>query len=107
MKLAKDMDVKTLTIKNDSQLIISQVNGTYKMKVPYLAKYLEKVKCLLGNFDHFELVKIPWSKNDHTIKLAKLVGMKTPNENQSIIQLVMLLPLIEKNESTFVDGKES
>ena len=59
LNLAKDMGVKSLTVKNDLQLVVSQVNGTFKTKVPYLNKYLEKVKALLGNLDHFELERIP------------------------------------------------
>ena len=46
LKLAKDLGVKSLVLKSDSQLIVGQVSDTYEMKVPCLGKYLEKVKKL-------------------------------------------------------------
>ena len=57
----------------------------YKTKVPYLNKYLEKAKGLLKNFNHFELERIPWIKNDRIDALMKLMIMKTSNGNQSVI----------------------
>ena len=58
MKLSKDLGVNSLIVRNISQLFIGQVNGTYDTKVPYLAKYLEKVKGPLENFDHFKFERI-------------------------------------------------
>ena len=42
----------------------------YETTVPYLTKYMEKVKSLLESFDHFELKRIPWSENDHANSLT-------------------------------------
>ena len=53
IKLAKDMGVKSLKAKSDSQLVVSQVNEVYETKVPYLSKYLEQVKTLLVGLDQF------------------------------------------------------
>ena len=59
LNLVKDMGVKLLIEKSNSQLIVGQVNRTYKMKVPCLNKYLDKVKAFLETFNHFELQRIP------------------------------------------------
>ena len=59
------MGIKSLTAKSDSQLVVNQVNGAYETKVPFLNRYLEKVKMLIVGFDQFKLEKIPKVKNDH------------------------------------------
>ena len=107
LKLAKDMGVRSLKAKSDSQLIISQVNGMYETKVPFLNKYLEKVRRLLESFDHFELERISQLENDRIDAFTKLANMKLSNENRSIIQLIMLIPSIERKKSMCVKGKMS
>ena len=81
LKLTKDIRVKSLVVKSGSQLIIGQVKVTYETKVPYLNKYLENIKGLMGNFDHFELERFIWSENDHADALAKLASMKASSGN--------------------------
>ena len=68
-----------------------------------LNKYKEKVKCLLENFGHFQLERIPWSENDRVDALTKLASMRMPNGNRS----VMLASSIETSESMCVDKKNS
>ena len=79
----------------------------YKIKVPCLNKYLERVKSLLGSFNYFKLERIPWLKNDYVDTLAKLASMKMSSKNQSIIWSIMLSPSIEKNDSMCIDEKKS
>ena len=93
-----------MVIKSDSQLVVGQVNVTYEKKVPCLAKYLEKVKRLIENF---ELEIISQSKNNHVDSLPMLASMKMFNVNQLLIQSIVLIPLIEKNKSICIDKKES
>ena len=59
LNLVKDMGVKSLVARNDSELVIGQVKRMYEIKVCYLNKYLEKIKSFLKNFDHFKLKRIP------------------------------------------------
>ena len=72
-----------------------------------MGKNLEKFKKLLESFNHFELERIPWLENDCIDSLAKLASMKSSNANQTIIQSVMLMPSIEKNEFICIEDKES
>ena len=85
LKLTKDMGVKSLKVKSDSQLFIGQVNGTYKSKLHCANKYLEQVKRLLMGFDHFKLERIPRVENDHTDVLIKFASMKLSNVDRSVI----------------------
>ena len=90
------MGVKSLVAKSNSQFVVKKFNRMYKIEVPYLAKYFGKVKGLLENFEHFEVERILQLENDYINALVKLVTMKTSNGNQSIIRLIVLTPLIEK-----------
>ena len=77
LKLAKDLDVKSLMVRNDSQLFVAQVNGIYETKVSCLVKCLEKVKGFLEIFDNFKMQRILQSKNNHADSLTKLASMRT------------------------------
>ncbi|MCI51250.1 putative gag polyprotein, partial [Trifolium medium] len=46
MKLAKEMEVKDLRAKSDSQLVTNQVSREFQTKDPQLVKYLERVQDL-------------------------------------------------------------
>ena len=70
-----------------------------------MAKYLEKVKGFLKNFEHFKVERISQAKNDRIDALAKLASMKTSNGNWSVTKLIVLAPLIEKNKSMCIHGK--
>ena len=48
LKLVKDLGVKSLIDKSDSQLVVNHVNEAYETNVPCLIKYLDKVKQLVG-----------------------------------------------------------
>ena len=80
-KLAKDLGVRSLVTKNNSQLMVSQVNRTYETKFHCLGKYLEKAKKLLESYDNFKLERIPRSKNDCTNAFTKLASMKNSSVN--------------------------
>ena len=75
--------------------------------MPCLSKYLEQVKALLVGFDQFKLERIPRVENDRADALAKLASMKLSNGNRSVIHLVMLTPMIDRNESMCLDKKVS
>ncbi|PNY16673.1 hypothetical protein L195_g013398, partial [Trifolium pratense] len=63
MKLAKEMEVKDLRAKSDSQLVTNQVSGEFQAKDPQLIKYLEGVQRLAKCFNSFELVYVPREQN--------------------------------------------
>ena len=46
LNLAKDMGIKKLDIRSNSQLVVNQLLGTYQVKDLKMASYLEHVKTL-------------------------------------------------------------
>ncbi|HEX5185252.1 MAG TPA: ribonuclease HI [Nitrososphaeraceae archaeon] len=51
-----------ILIQGDSQLIINQISGKYKVKSEKLMSYYEKTKSLIKNFDN---IKIEWIARDN------------------------------------------
>ena len=48
--LAKSVSSKKLLIRNDSQLVVGQVNGEYKTRDQRMVRYVSLVKQQLGSF---------------------------------------------------------
>ena len=49
LELAKSVEARSILILGDSQLVMSQINGTYEAKEGRMKKYLEKVLRLVRN----------------------------------------------------------
>ena len=61
---------KTISIFLDSQLIVRQVQGLYKVKNKALQPLFSQVKELLKKFEKFEISHIPRSENKRADQLA-------------------------------------
>ena len=61
LKLARDKGCKELEVRGDSQLIIKQVTGKYKVKSSNLIPLFNEAKKLCGNFDK---IKFKWVKRE-------------------------------------------
>ncbi|MCI36060.1 ribonuclease H protein [Trifolium medium] len=92
MRLAKEMEVKDLKAKSDSQLVTSQVSGVFQAKDPQLVKYLEQVKDLFEHFSNFELIYVPREQNARADLLSKLASTKKPGNNRTVIQETITKP---------------
>ncbi|KAL0361889.1 UNVERIFIED_CONTAM: hypothetical protein Sradi_3873400 [Sesamum radiatum] len=53
MKMAYEAGVRHLITCSDSQLIVKQVEGTYKAKEENMIQYLRQIAKLKANFDYF------------------------------------------------------
>jgi len=51
LQKAKDLGVKEIEVRLDSELAVKQINGQYRVKNPGLAKRFLEVKNLLHSFD--------------------------------------------------------
>ncbi|RDX97626.1 hypothetical protein CR513_19581, partial [Mucuna pruriens] len=59
MRLAKELEAKSLTAKSDSKLITGQVNGEYQARNPQLMKYLDIATKMAATFEKFTLNCVP------------------------------------------------
>ena len=54
LSLARVLEVKTLIVQADSQLVVGQIKGDYEVKEERMQKYLKIFKELLQHFDNVE-----------------------------------------------------
>lgn len=74
LKAARDLGIKNLLIEGDSDLIVNQVSGRYKVKDEKMIKYNTKIKKILT--DHFDFVAIRHiyrEENGHADEITKYV----------------------------------
>ncbi len=59
-----------VTIFSDSELIVRQINGMYKVKKPKLQQLHADAMHWIGEFDSFRILHIPRHQNSHADGLA-------------------------------------
>jgi ribonuclease HI len=59
-----------VTLKSDSQVLVRQLNGQYKVKAPHLKEMVERAKKLIATFQRVTLIHIPREENSVADKLA-------------------------------------
>jgi len=69
---AKKLGAKSVTIRGDSELIIKQMLGEYRVKHPDLKPLYEEARHLLHQFDHAKIEHNLRHKNELADKLANL-----------------------------------
>nr|XP_025617259.1 uncharacterized protein LOC112709589 [Arachis hypogaea] len=100
LTLATEVGAKRLEVCSDSQVVTSQVNGSYQAKDPLLQKYLEKVKSLSQKFDEVTIQHVPRERNTRADLLSKLASTKPGEGNRSLIQGMTREPAITLHITT-------
>lgn len=70
MQKAEELGAKSLTCFLDSELVVKQLNGQYKVKHPDMKPLFARVKKLSENFDDIAFLHIPREKNKRADALA-------------------------------------
>ncbi|XP_072090664.1 uncharacterized protein [Arachis hypogaea] len=86
LTLAREVGVTRLEVCSDSQVVISQVNGSYQARDSLLQKYLEKVRGLCKQFEEVTIQHVPRERNTRADLLSKQACMKSGVGNRSLIQ---------------------
>lgn len=73
LETAIKLGISTMVCYSDSELIVRQINGQYKVKDAVLKNYHLKVKHLMGNFKSISFVSVPREKNRLADKLVNEV----------------------------------
>ncbi|XP_057724044.1 uncharacterized protein LOC130940004 [Arachis stenosperma] len=94
LTLAAEVGARRLEICSDSQVVTSQVNGSYQAKDPLLQKYLEKVRSLSQKFEEVAVHHVPRERNTRADLLSKLASTKPGEGNRSLIQGMTREPAI-------------
>jgi ribonuclease HI len=72
LKEALRQKVPKLLIRMDSQLVVRQIQGSYRVKEPHLVKLYEKVMELLEQIPAYEIEHIPREKNKEADRLSNV-----------------------------------
>ena len=72
LELCHDMGAQNVLIRADSQLMIRQINGEYKVKSPNLKPLFEQARALLGHFPQWRAEHVRREQN----KLADALANK-------------------------------
>ncbi|XP_025678902.1 uncharacterized protein [Arachis hypogaea] len=92
--LAKEVEATRVEICSDSQVVTSQINGTYQARDSLLQKYLEKVRELTGEFEEISVHHVSRERNTRADLLSKLASTKPGAGNRSLIQDLIKEPVI-------------
>ncbi|XP_016173643.1 uncharacterized protein LOC107616163 [Arachis ipaensis] len=94
LTLAREVGATRLEVCSDSQVVTSQVNGSYQAKDPLLQKYLEKVRELTRQFQEVTVQHVPRERNTRADLLSKLASTKPGTGNRSLIQGMVKEPTV-------------
>ena len=95
MKLARSVEVKSILVLGDSQLVMGQVNGAYEAKEERIRKYLNKVERLVKIFKEANFVKILREENMEANILTKEASTNEAMEEFDEIQYIPSIDLSE------------
>jgi ribonuclease HI len=62
--------VQEIRIHMDSELLVRQINGIYRVKNPRLTVFFHQVKELLSKFSKYDIIHIPREKNREADRMA-------------------------------------
>ena len=82
LNLAHSMEVDQLEVCSDSQLVVRQIEDTYKAKGEKMILYLKKVRELLKKFVLVQVRHIPRVENSRVDTLAKLATASQEDLNR-------------------------
>lgn len=107
LKEALDRDIRQIHVYGDSQLVINQINGIYKVKNPGLQELYQEVQGLKAQFDTIAFTHIYREFNkraDHLSNMALDVLDVNGDDGKTGLQLP---PLTSPSFSPFLIEKES
>ena len=104
LELAKSLGVESILVQGDSQLVMGQVNGIYKVKEERMKKYLNKVRRLVKKFKEASFTQVPREENMKADALAK---KDSASELMDEFDEVQYMPSIDLPEVQQIESEEN
>lgn len=73
LKLASKTGVNNLSCFLDSELVVKQLKGEYKIKDENIKKFYTKIQTLIKDFDSVTFTHVPREQNKHADRLVNLI----------------------------------
>lgn len=89
LEAAKQIGAEQLTVFSDSELLVRQINGQYKVKSELIRPFYRQAVSLLAEFKNWRVRHIPREKNEEADKLvnqALNLGSDIENEPELAVQ---------------------
>lgn len=104
MMVARDLGIKRLMIKGDSQLVVNQVTEVYACKAKHLQPYCDLGKQLMQQFTDIDIQHISRNENAIADAIATLALSVTPDVFSKLPTLTVdcAIPITQSTEDTFV-----
>jgi ribonuclease HI len=72
LERAAELGATQVELRTDSQLLVHQLSGRYRVRAPHLQPLHARVKELAARFDRVRFVHVPREMNVHADRLANL-----------------------------------
>ncbi|GJZ63495.1 reverse transcriptase domain-containing protein [Tanacetum coccineum] len=106
LRISQEMEITSLAIFVDSQLLVNQIKGTYAAKQPTIIEYLQKTKEAMKGFDNYTIEHIRRNQNKKADVLSKLASMTFEHLTKEVLVKVLSKRSIEEKEILHVETKE-
>ncbi len=70
LERAKELGAREVLLRSDSQLLINQLTGVYRVKTPHLQPLHRRVRTLAGSFERIRFEHVPRERNKEADRLA-------------------------------------
>jgi ribonuclease HI len=70
LSLAQRLGAKTVAVRSDSQLLVNQLTGRYRVKTPHLQPLHRRVRNLAAGFERISFEHVPREQNTEADRLA-------------------------------------
>jgi len=72
LELAQSLDATHVLVRSDSQLLVYQMDGRYKIKKAHLKKLNDQLRALAATFESVTFEYVPREENETADRLAKM-----------------------------------
>ncbi len=73
LEAARKRGIRRLAVRLDSELVVKQLRGEYRVKHPGLQPLHQRARALLRNFDHVDVAHVPRKQNALADRLVNRV----------------------------------
>jgi ribonuclease HI len=70
LERARDLGATEVTLRSDSQLLVNQLTGVYRVKTPHLQPLHRQLRSLAAGFDRVTFEHVPRARNAEADRLA-------------------------------------
>jgi len=71
LETVRDMGAKSISVYTDSELLVNQISGDWRIKDEKLKDFAQRARVILKSFDNYEIRHIDREKNREADRLAK------------------------------------